>query len=68
MTGAILVWDAVRDSSIGKAKCEIREGKNQDSLRILNLIQSGIFPYRYVDIFGMVIQELVGNFKAHRGY
>lgn len=68
MTGVILAQDVGRDSSISKAKGEMPEGKSQDSLRIFNLIQSGIFPCRYVDVFGMVIQQLVGNFKAHIGY
>lgn len=49
MAGAILAQDVGRDSSISKAKGEMQEGKSQDSLRIFNLIPSGIFPCRYVD-------------------
>lgn len=41
-------------------------GKESGSLRIINLIQSEIFPCRYVRTFGIVIRQLVGNFNAHR--
>lgn len=64
--GAILAQDVGRDS-ISKAKGEMQEGKSQNSLRIFNLIPSGIFPCRYGDVFGMVIQQRVGDFKAHIG-